>query len=188
VRLVQSEGSIPAAPLTHSEIEALLKVSGSEQPSLARRDQAVLMLLLRAGLRVHELVALQLDDVEFDHPGTHLLVRSGRGGEPRRIPLDGEERHALYEYLSVRPGVEGETHLFLSREGRPLSARSVQRIVSSRARAAGLGSVSPQVLRRTYASHLLDRTGDLALVSERLGHQSLTTTTRYMAESASSRV
>jgi integrase/recombinase XerD len=185
VQLVQSEGNVPVVPLSIPEVEALLGATGSPQPSLARRDSAILMLLLHTGLRVNELVALRLDDVQFDHPGTRLMVKDGRGGETRRIPLGGQVRHALSEYLSSRPDIAGETHLFLSREGRPLSARSVQRIVSTSARAAGLEGVSPQLLRRTYASHLLARTGDLALVSRRLGHQSLAATTRYIADSAS---
>jgi site-specific recombinase XerD len=182
IRLVKSEGNVPNTMLTGEQIRVLLQNSGSEQPSLARRDRAILLLLLNTGLRVNELVSLHLDDVQFDHPGTHLIVRDGRGGGTRQIPIDGDVRHALYEYLSVRPNVDGESHLFLSREGRPLSGRSVQRIVSARARAAGLEGVSSQALRRTYANRLLASTGDLALVAERLGHQNLTTTTRYIGE------
>lgn len=184
IQLLRGKGNIPATPLTGKQIKALLQVSSSEQSSLARRDTAILMLLLHTGLRVNELVGLHLDDVQFDHPGTHLAVKDGRHGEIRKVPLEGEARHALCEYLSVRPNVGREAHLFLSREGRSLSTRSVQRIVSDRARAAGLEGVSPQVLRRTYASRLLATTGDLALVSQRLGHQSLTATTRYISESA----
>lgn len=180
VQLVQNKGTAPATPLTAKQIEELLRASGNEQSSLARRDTAILMLLLHTGLRVNELVELRLGDVHFDHPGTHLTVKNGRHGEIRKVPLEGELRHALYEYLSVRPNVEGEARLFLSREGRSLSKRSVQRVVSARARAAGLEGVSPQALRRTYASRLLATTGDLALVSQRLGHQNLATTTRYL--------
>lgn len=183
IQLVQGESSVPPPPLTGKQIEALLRVSSSEQPSLARRDTAILVLLLHTGLRVNELVELHLDDVEFDHPGVHLRIKDGRHGTYRKVPLEGEVRHALHDYLLVRPNVEGEAHLFLSREGRPLSPRSVQRIVSARARAAGLEGVSPQALRRTYANRLLATTGDLALVSERLGHQQLTTTMRYVSES-----
>jgi site-specific recombinase XerD len=183
IRLVRGEGSVRTTPLTGKQVEALLQVSGREQPSLARRDTAILMLLLYTGLRVNELVELCLDDVRFDHPGTHLLIKDGRGGATREIPLEGEVRQALYEYLSVRPNVEEEDHLFLSREGRPLSTRSVQRIVSARAQAAGLQGVSSQALRRTYASRLMATTGNLSLVSERLGHQSLATTTRYISDS-----
>jgi integrase len=138
------------------------------------------MLFLYAGLRVNELVGLCLDDVQFDHPGTRLKIKDGRNGEARKIPLEGEVKHVLHEYLSVRPKVEGESHLFLTREGRPLSPRSVQRIVSARARAAGLKGVSAQALRRTFASRLLATTGDLSLVSRWLGHRNVTTTTRYI--------
>jgi len=184
VQLVQSEGTVFATPLTGKQIEDLIGASGTERSGLARRDTAVLMLLLYTGLRVNELVELRLNDVHFDHPGTHLTVRDGRHGEVREVPLEGKLRQALIEYLSVRPKVEGEDCLFLSREGRPISTRSVQRIVSDRARAAGLDGVSPQSLRRTFASRLLASTGDLALVSQRLGHQNLATTTRYLKTSA----
>lgn len=181
VSLVQEgESHATPAPLTGEQVEALLKSSSSEQPSLARRDTAILMLLLHTGLRVNELVELRLDDVQFEYPGVHLTVRNSRHSQPRNIPLEGEARHTLYDYLSVRPNVEDEEHLFLNREGRPLSVRSVQRIVSACARAASLENVSPQSLRRTYASRLLAATGDLALVSKRLGHQNLATTMRYV--------
>jgi integrase/recombinase XerD len=188
VQLVQSKGTAPVTPLTAEQIEELIQVSGDERSSLARRDAAILMLLLHTGLRVNELEKLCLDDVHFDHPGTHLTVKDGRHGEARKVPLEGGLPNALYEYLRVRPNVEGEAHLFLSREGRPLSTRSVQRIVSARAQAAGLEGVSPQTLRRTYASRLLVTTGDLALVSQRLGHQNLATTTRYLNTSAKEQI
>lgn len=189
IRLVRNgERNATPTPLTEKQIEALLKASSSEQPSLARRDTAILMLLLHTGLRVNELVELCLDDVQFDHPGVHLVVKDGWRSGPRNIPLEGEVRHTLCDYLSIRPNVEGEDHLFLSREGRPLSVRSVQRIVSLRAQAAGLEGVSPQALRRTYASHLLAVTGDLALVSKRLGHQNLATTMRYVSASANRQI
>ena len=184
VQLVQADGNLATTPLTQEQVQRLLEVSASEQPGLARRDRAILMLLLHTGLRVNELVELRLDDVRFNHPGTYLIVADGRHGETRCVPVEGQLRHALYEYLSVRPKVARETRLFLSREGHPLSVRSVQRIVSANARSAGLEGVSAQSLRRTYASHLLATTGDLALVSQRLGHQSLITTTRYISQSS----
>ena len=162
IDLVQDgDGDSTPAALTSEQIEELLRAPSRGQPSLARRDTAILMLLLHTGLRVNELIELRLDDVQFDYPGVHLTVgvppRRGKNGshsETRQIPLEGEARQALCDYLSVRPQLEGEDHLFLSREGRPLSGRSVQRTVSILARSAGLDGVSPQVLRRTYADHL----------------------------------
>ena len=150
IELVPNEGAAAAASLSGEQVEGLLRAAASEQPSLARRDTAILMLLLYSGLRLNELVELRLDDVQFDYPGTHLVVKGGRPGELRKVPLEGEVRHALCEYLSVRPTIDREGHLFLSREGRPLSARSVQRMVNVRARAAGLEGLSPQALRHVY--------------------------------------
>ena len=190
IALVQDgESEATPTPLTEEQVTALIKASAGGQPSLARRDTVILMLLLHAGLRVNELVELRLDDVQFDYPGVHLVVglpsrrgKDGRPGETRNVPLEGEARQALYDYLSVRPQIEDEEHLFLSREGRPLSARSVQRIVSVLGRSAGLEGVSPQALRRTYANHLLATTGDLALVAERLGQQDLAAAAQYVRE------
>jgi integrase/recombinase XerD len=190
IALVQ-EGDSEATPtpLTEDQVAALVKAPASGQPSLARRDTAILMLLLHTGLRVNELVQLRRDDVQFDYPGIHLVVgvssrrgKESRPGETRNIPLEGEARQALYDYLSVRPQIEDEDHLFLSREGRPLSVRSVQRIVSILGRSAGLEGVSPQALRRTYANHLLASTGNLALVAERLGQQDLAAAAQYVKE------
>jgi site-specific recombinase XerD len=183
IQLVRDTGAGRATALSAKQIEVLLDVTGRQQPSLARRDTAILLFLLDTGLRVNELVALRLQDVQFDHPGTQIRVADGRNGASRTIPLEGALRHALCEYLAVRPNIGHEVHLFLSREGGPLSARSVQRIVSGRANAAGLKGVSAQALRRTYASRLLEATGDLALVSKRLGHRNLTTTTRFIGTS-----
>jgi site-specific recombinase XerD len=188
VQLVKSTGTAPTTPLTSEQIDELIRVSIDEQSGLARRDVAIMMLLAHTGLRANELVKLCMDDVHFDHPGTHLTLKDGRHGRVRKVPLEGGLPHALSEYLRVRPNIEDEAHLFLSREGRPLSTRSVQRIVSARAQAAGLEGVSPQTLRRAYASRLLVNTGDLALVSQRLGHQNLATTTRYLNTSSQQRV
>jgi integrase/recombinase XerD len=192
IALVQDgDSEATPMPLTEEQVAALVKAPASGQPSLARRDTVILMLLLRTGLRVNELVELRLDDVQFDYPGIHLVVglssrrgKESRPGETRNIPLEGEARQALYDYLSVRPQIEGEDHLFLSREGRPLSVRSVQRIVSVLGRSAGLEGVSPQALRRTYANHLLASTGNLALVAERLGQQDLAAAAQYVKEAS----
>ncbi len=197
IALVQDgDSEATPTPLTDEQVAVLVKASASGQPSLARRDTVILMLLLHTGLRVNELVELRLDDVQFDYPGIHLVVRppsrrgraqppfgkESRPGETRSIPLEGGVRQALRDYLSVRPQIEDEDHLFLSREGRPLSVRSVQRIVSILGRLAGLEGVSPQALRRTYANHLLATTGNLALVAERLGQQDLAATAHYVKE------
>jgi len=190
IALVQDgDSEATPTPLTEEQVAALVKASASGQPSLARRDTVILMLLLHTGLRVNELVELRLDDVQFDYPGIHLVVglpsrrgKDSRPGETRSVPLEGEARQALYDYLSVRPQIEDEDHLFLSREGRPLSVRSVQRIVSILGRSAGLEGVSPQALRRTFANHLLAATGNLALVAERLGQQDLAAAAQYVKE------
>jgi site-specific recombinase XerD len=86
----------------------------------------------------------------------------------------------MKDYLVVRPKIVFASHLFLTQGHTPLSARTVQRIVSRCATESGLVGVNAQLLRRTYAKNLLDTTNNLALVAERLGHQDISITSRYL--------
>jgi site-specific recombinase XerD len=182
VSLVQ-DSSDPAGGrlLTTREIEQLLKAAQQgSRAGLARRDKAILCLLVHTGLRVSEVVDLQTSDLVFDNPGVHLQVGPGQDGQVRHLPLPGEVHKTIYHYLQVRPRVS-TSNLFLSQEGRPISTRTVQRVVSDCARAAGFDGISAQTLRRTYAANLMDKTQDLALVSKRLGHQNQHITEHYLA-------
>ncbi|HMQ51213.1 MAG TPA: tyrosine-type recombinase/integrase [Anaerolineae bacterium] len=176
-----SNDTVSGRLLTTEETERLLKAAQKgSRAGLARRDAAILCLLIYTGLRVSEVVDLQTTDLVFDNPGVHLQVGSGPEGQVRHLPLPGEVHKVIYSYLQVRPRVS-TSHLFLSQEGRPISSRTVQRIVSDCARAAGFDGISAQTLRRTYAANLMDKTQDLALVSKRLGHQNLHITEHYLA-------
>ncbi|NIW96001.1 MAG: tyrosine-type recombinase/integrase, partial [Phycisphaerae bacterium] len=148
--------------------------------SIAKRDVAILHLLLNTGLRVAEVIDLQMDDVVFDYPGVHLKVRDSRGLGTRDIPLLPEVCRSLKDYLFIRSKTATSPHVFLTQEGRPLSSRTVQRIVSRCAQKAKLSGITAQLLRRTYAVHLLQETGDLDLVTQRLGHQTPAITLRYL--------
>jgi len=169
VRLLEGRTSSAPRTLNRFEVERLLKVAEARRSRTAVRDQAILQLLLQTGIRVSELVHLRPADVDLSQePGT-LTVR-GLGKRPeRRIPLNQQARRALGAYLD-QPHLRGASYLFPSRGGKPLSIRSVQQIVASLGKAAGL-NISAKTLRDTYARFLWQETGDLRLLTERLGHR-----------------
>ncbi|MEM2126369.1 MAG: tyrosine-type recombinase/integrase, partial [Candidatus Methanosuratincola sp.] len=121
---------------------------------LSRRNQAMVALMARAGLRVSEVLALRPEDVELNARSGWILVRKGKGVKERRVPLSAEARQALRAYLEVRPQRPGP--LFFSRTYQPLTGRDVQRVVAEAARRAGLGRrVTPHTLRHTFATRFL---------------------------------
>lgn len=166
--------------LAQEDVQKLLTAAqNGSRAGLVRRDMAILQLLTCTGLRVSEVVDLQKDDLLFENPGVQLQV----GQNPttsRRVPVPTELVKTLVDYLQVRPQA-GANHFFLNQDGGPISKRTVQRIVSDCAKTAGLPDVSAQVLRRTFALQLLDKTQDLALVSKRLGHQTPAITEQYLS-------
>lgn len=184
VSLVQEDGQALSRPLSTAEVEKLLAAAQQgTRAGLVRRDVAILQLLLCTGLRVSEIVALQKDDVIFEYPGVHLKVGRGQqdGGKIRHLPLVGEVCKALHDYLLVRPQTSITTNFFLSQEGRPISNRTVQRVIGDCAKAVGLAGISAQSLRRTFALQLFSETHNLELVSERLGHQTKAITEQYLS-------
>lgn len=184
IALVQEDGQANSRPLSKEEVEALLAAAQKgSRAGLARRDLAILYLLLQTGLKVSEIVALKKDDLVFEYPGVQLKVCREWHEDPktRFLPLVGEVCKTLHEYLKVRPQSSTTDYFFLSQEGRPISNRTVQRIISDCARAVGLEGVSAQSLRRTFALQLFSETHDLELVSERLGHQTKAITEQYLA-------
>jgi integrase/recombinase XerC len=153
------------------------------------RDAALAELLYGAGLRVGELVALDVRDVDLTCGEVRVM---GKGGKERVVPLPAAARTALAAWLAPRrrPGVLGEP-LFTAlraRRGeapRRLDPRDVRRRLARRALAAGLADrVHPHRLRHSYATHLLDMGADLRAIQELLGHASLSTTQKYTAVSA----
>lgn len=194
-RTGRTEGSAAASlrtprrgrPLPHVLDEAavgrlLAAPQGDELPAL--RDRALLEVLYSAGLRVGECAGLRLGDVDLE-AGTVSVT--GKGKKQRLGLLGGPAREALVAWLPARrtlaesKGRGAVEHVFLNRrDGGPLTARSMRRIVVARAREAGLPQdVSPHTLRHSFATHLLDRGADLRVVQELLGHESLSTTQIY---------
>ncbi|MFQ5577303.1 MAG: tyrosine-type recombinase/integrase, partial [Anaerolineae bacterium] len=168
ISLITAEKRCAPGAIKGADIDALLAAANNSRTFIARRDAAILHLLVNAGLRVAEVVGLKTGDVFFDYPGVHLTIRDSRGRGTRDIPLLPGVCGALKEWLLIRPRATVLPHLFLSQEGTPISTRTVQRIVNRCAKTAGVSGVTAQLLRRTYAVRLLKETANLELVRQRL--------------------
>lgn len=166
--------------LTVAEIEALLSVPDPSTPQ-GLRDRAIIEVLYGAGLRVGELVSLNVEDVDFYSAQVRVVGK----GQKERIALLGQMAvQALRLYLQIgRPALVGQrptSALWLNRQGGRLSARSVALMLRRAGRLAGIRtSVSPHILRHSFATHLLDGGADIRVVQELLGHANLTTTQIY---------
>jgi len=169
--------------LDADEIARLLEAAQAGRPSLVKRDYAIIQLLLQTGIKVGELTKLQLADIELTDSRGTLTVKGNESNNHRRIPLNTPACQALQEYLRLRPPSPGLKHLFLSQEGHSISARTVQRLVNAYTRAADLIGVSAHTLRYTFATSMLEETGDVATVANLLGHRSVETTLRYISKS-----
>jgi len=159
-------------------VAAAVKVGGP----LRQRDYAILELLYASGLRVSELVGLDLRSVNFSD--NMVLVR-GKGRKERIVPFGSKAKQALLAYLPLREKLlhehrTGSPALFLNARGERLTSRSVDRLVKKHVRTFGPHiKVSPHSLRHAFASHLLSEGADLRSIQEMLGHKSLSTTQKY---------
>jgi len=167
--------------LSPEEVARLVEAVHNGRRSLVKRDLAIALLVLRAGLKVGELVNLRVADFELSEEGGTITVRRHDGGRKRVVALSPEVCLVLQAYLRVRLAPPTVEHLFLSQKGTPISARSVQRLIREYAAAAGLGEVSASTLRRTYAQTVWKKTGDLSQVADALGHTRPKSTIRYIA-------
>ena len=176
-----------AAPRALEGDELLAFVRAAEQAGA--RDRAIGMLLVYAGLRLSELVALDLDDARVSGRKAVVVVRSGKGDVYREVPLNAPARKALDDWLKKRPApaarIGGEP-LFVSRAGGRLSARSVDDVVRKLGRAVGL-ELSAHVLRHTWVTRLVRAGNDVVLVADLAGHRKLETTRRYSLPSLGDR-
>jgi len=161
---------------------ALSPAEDARHALLRRRDHALLELIYATGLRVSEACALDTTDIDRDRYGVPLvLVRRGKGGKSREVPLGGAADRALAAYLPARRalGASGAA-LFVNAAGERLTPRSVQRMVKRWSIAGGVhGAATPHGLRHSFATHLLDGGVDLRSIQELLGHASLASTQIY---------
>jgi len=173
--------------LSDAEAQALLRAAGQTRHGLARRNYALVELLLETGLRVGEAAALRVGDLDRRDRSGVVRVREGQGRKQREVPLNAGARRALKLYLTGRDR-RGEEYLFLSeRGGQPLSLRTMQATVSDLARWAKITRmpVSAHSLRHSFALRFLCRhPGKLVELAALLGHESLDTTAVYTRPSA----
>ena len=167
--------------LTAQQTVTLVEAPPSDEPA-GLRDRAMLETMYSAGLRVAELVGLNLSD--WDQDANVLRVR-GKGRKERIAPVGRHASAALHKWLDVRE-LAGDARpedldaVFLNRFGKRLTTRSVGRMLEKYVKANGLDSkISPHSMRHTFATHMLDGGADLRSVQELLGHKSLTTTQIY---------
>ena len=157
-----------------------------ESPTLALRDHAITELLYGCGLRVAELIGLDLVAgtqargwVDIPDASAHVL---GKGGKRRSLPVGRPALHAVQDWIAARSALAAPTEpaLFVSRLGSRLTANQLRNRLQAQAGQAGLPTrVHPHMLRHSYASHLLQSSGDLRAVQELLGHASISTTQVY---------
>ena len=151
--------------------------TAAPESDIELRDRAMAELLYGSGLRLAELVAVDIRDVDL--AGGFVTV-TGKGSKTRIVPLGSACREAIKAWLAKRPDADGAAPLFTGRGTRRISPRNVQlRLKRLATRTAGNDGVHPHMLRHSFASHLLQSSGDLRAVQELLGHANLSTTQIY---------
>jgi site-specific recombinase XerD len=173
--------------LTPSDVARLLDAVRNGRRRWADRDWAIMQAFLGAGLKLSELTQLLLKDVHLDLEQPCLDVRNTAGEPDRCVPLDSQVCDAMRAYAAVRRSVRGVQHFFVNRDGRPLSTRSVQRLLRHYARTAQLSDLTTQALRYLYARKAFEKSQDPETVARLLGHRHLATTVRYLRPSPTQR-
>ena len=179
VRAPKSPKHLPKA-LSVEQAQQLLEGPTPETPE-ALRDLAMFELLYSSGLRLAELVSLNMDDGGLDLKQAEVTV-TGKGSKTRRVPVGQKACEALREWLKVRVqlAAPGEKALFVGARGKRIAAGTVQTRLRAWSRRQGLGAaVHPHMLRHSFASHVLQSSQDLRAVQEMLGHASISTTQVY---------
>ncbi len=179
------QGVTVPSHLTIDEMNRLLEMPDGSSP-LGRRDRAILELFYASGLRLSELVGLDMESIDVSRKMVRVM---GKGRKERLVPFNTAAADAIKAYLKDRAvmtavaarGARGaRAPLFLNYRGERLSARSVDRLVRRYVAACGTKfGISPHALRHSFATHLLARGADLRAIQELLGHARLSTTQRY---------
>jgi len=181
VRTPKQEKKLPRF-LEYEDVKRLLETPPMDS-WLGARDRAILETLYSTGIRVSELVALNMDDVDFLGEVVHIR---GKGKKERITPIGSSALQVIQQYMEFRnKRAQSNSNfdlrvLFVNKHGRRLSTRSVRRKMDKYLKMAGLDpSISPHTLRHSFATHMLNNGADLRTVQELLGHQSLSTTQVY---------
>jgi integrase/recombinase XerD len=174
--------SLPKA-LSVREIDELLEQPARRSSPEARRDRAMLETIYATGMRVTELVSLDMKDLHLTRPGAHLRC-TGKGSKERTLPLHDQALEALQAYLEDgRPNLVRDrrvTAVFVNRRGDQLTRQGFWLILKGYAKQAGITSaVTPHTLRHSFATHMLTGGAPLRNVQELLGHANMSTTQVY---------
>ena len=171
------EKQLPSVMQT-SEVALLIEQADPSTP-LGARDRAFLELLYASGLRISELVGIDLDDIELR---ARLVKVRGKGSKERIVPFGSKAEEAVRAWMAVRGtfDVDDEQALFVNYRGQRITQRSVRRLFEGYIRKAALrAGISPHTMRHSFATHLLTAGADLRGIQELLGHASLSTTQKY---------
>lgn len=155
----------------------LVNIAGDDWHSL--RDRALLELLYSSGLRLAEIANVDIDDIHSDEATVRV---TGKGNKTRLVPVGSCALTAIRHWLKVRNerAFENEKALFISQRGKRISHRAIQQRVKLIAKQQGISQpINPHMLRHSFASHMLESSGDLRGVQELLGHANLSTTQVY---------
>ena len=161
--------------LSPEDVEQLLKFKPTSVIEI--RDLAIIELIYSSGLRVSETININLNDFEEDMSFLRIL---GKGSKTRLVPVGKYAKSAINEWLIERNKIINSTDaLFLNLRGKRISIRSVQLRLRKMALKQGLAPIHPHMLRHSFATHMLESSGDLRTIQELLGHSSLSTTQIY---------
>ncbi len=167
--------------LSYDSVVAIIEAAGSTQ--LPLRNTAIIEFLYGTGIRISELVGLDLDDIDREN---ETVVVTGKGNKSRLVPVGSMALGAVMRYVHEERGEllaknKGTIshRLFANTRGKPLSRQSAWEIVAEAAKGAKIPGVTPHSFRHSYATHLLERGADVRSVQELLGHSSVTTTQIY---------
>jgi len=176
IKAPKAPAKLPAT-LDSDAVTRLLDIK--EDTPLAIRDKAIMELFYSSGLRLSELASLRWDQID---PASGLITVTGKGNKTRVVPVGSYAAKALNAWRKVRGTFAGfeEPHIFVSNRGTPISTRTIQSRIRHWARKQGLPQqVYPHLLRHSFASHMLESSGDLRAVQELLGHADISTTQIY---------
>ncbi|MDD5434378.1 MAG: tyrosine recombinase XerC [Nitrospira sp.] len=190
VAIPRKDKSLPRF-LSIDEMDTLLNAPVGEEV-LTLRDRAILETFYSCGMRIAEIEAVNIEDVNFPE---NLIRVKGKGRKERIVPIGSKALDAIRKYIAANPltplgtefnsvpekGGKGgfDAPLFLNKSGKRITTRSIHRIVEKYKKLSGLWDMTPHSIRHTFATHLLNGGADLRSVQEMLGHASLSTTQRY---------
>lgn len=180
--LVKSPKTKKRLPIVLSEEQISSVIESTDGKTfIAKRNRAILELFYSTGIRLSELISLNIGDINFNKMTIRVL---GKGNKERIVPFGDSARSALLNYLKIRQNQFGklrlENALFISRRGSRIARQTVQMTVRKLlSKVSEEEHLSPHVFRHSFASHLLDRGADLNAVKDLLGHSSLSTTQLY---------